>query len=88
LETAVSGYSRREARGGEDMCFERRDGDEELVRAQRPTREDIRELFERYGRTTRVDENVGEEKSAALNGQAERSETASRSPSDELVGSR
>ena len=71
------------------MCFERRDRDEELRRGQRPTREDIRQLFERYGRPIRVGKNVGEEaESARLNGHAERPETVSRSPGDQPVGSR
>ena len=63
------------------MCFERRDLDEESRRARRPTREDIRQLFERYGRPTRVGEDAAAEaKSAPLNGHAERPETVSRSP--------
>ena len=69
------------------MCIERRDRDEELSRDQRPTREEIRQLFERYGRPIRAGEDVGEE-AAALNGRAERSETVSRSPSDKPVGLR
>jgi hypothetical protein len=76
-------------RGGEEMCFERRNRDEELGRERRPTREDIRQLFERYGRPSQVSENVGEEaESAGLNGLAERPESVSRSPREEPVGLR
>ena len=70
-------------RGGEEMCFERRDRGDESSRGQRPTREDIRELFERYERPIRVSENVGE--GTRLNGHAERAETVSRSAHDEPV---
>ena len=71
------------------MCFERRDRKEELSRGRRPTREDIRQLFERYERPIRVGENVGEDpEPAGLNGRAERPETGSRSPRDEPVGLR
>ena len=71
------------------MCFERRDRDEESSCGRRPTREDIRQLFERYERPIRLGENVGEEaESATLNGEAKRQKTVSRSPSDEPVGLR
>jgi hypothetical protein len=71
------------------MCFERRDRGEESSRGQRPTREDIRQLFERYERPIRVGENLGEKaESTRLNGHAERAETVSRSPRDEPVGLR
>jgi hypothetical protein len=71
------------------MCFERRDREEELSRGRRPTREDIRQLFERYRRPIRVARNVREEAdSAGLNGQSEGPETVSRSSSDEPVGLR
>ena len=74
-------------RGGEEMCFERRNRDEDLGRAPRPTREDIRQLFERYGRPIRVSENVGEETEwTRLTGHAKRPETVSRSPRDDPVG--
>ena len=76
-------------RGGEEMCFERTNGDEDLGRARRPTREDIRQLFERYGRPSRVGEHIGAEaESAELNRRAERPEIVSRSPSEEPVGLR
>jgi hypothetical protein len=76
-------------RGGEEMCFERRNRDEELGRERRPTREDIRQLFERYERPIRVSENVGEEaESTRLTGHEKRPETVSRSPRDEPVGLR
>ena len=71
------------------MCFERRDRDEESSRGRRPTREDIRQLFERYERPIRLGENDGEEaESGGMSGEATRPETGSRSPSDELVGLR
>ena len=69
------------------MCFERRDLDAESRRAQRPTREDIRQLFERYGRPTRVGENAAAEaESGGMSAEAERPETRSRSLSDEFAG--
>ncbi len=70
------------------MCFERRDLDEESSRARRPTREDIRQLFERYGRPTRVGENEAEAEPGSMSGEAKRPEIGSRSLSDELVGLR
>jgi hypothetical protein len=73
-------------RGGEEMCFERRDRGDESSRGQRPTREDIRELFERYERPIRVSKDVGEgAESTRLNGHAERAETVSWSAHDEPV---
>jgi hypothetical protein len=71
------------------MCFERRDREEELSRGRRPTREDIRQLFERYEHPIRVSENVGEEaESTKLTGHAKRPETVSRPPREEPVGLR
>jgi len=76
-------------KGGEEMCFERRDRDERLSSARRPTREDIRELFERYERPIRVSGNVGEEaEPTRLTGHGKRPEAVSRSPRDEPVGLR
>ena len=69
------------------MCFERSDRDERLGSARRPTRDDIRELFERYERPIRVSEDVGEDAELTrLTGQAERPETVSRLPREEPVG--
>ena len=71
------------------MCFERRDRDEQSSRGQRPTREDIRQLFERYGRPIRVGEKAAAEaESGVRSGEAKRPETVSQSPSDEPVGLR
>ena len=71
------------------MCFERKDRGDESSRRQRPTREDFRELFERYERPIRVSENVGEEaEPTRLTGHAKRPENVSRSPRDEPVGMR
>jgi hypothetical protein len=87
LTAPVSG--RVDPTGGEKMCFERRDRDEELSRGRRPTSEDIRQLFERYRRPLRVGEDASAEaESTGLNGQAERPETVTRSTSDEPVGMR
>jgi hypothetical protein len=63
------------------------DRDEWLSRARRPTRDDIRELFERYEHPIRVSEDVGEDaEPTRLTGQSERPETVSRSPHEEPVG--
>jgi hypothetical protein len=67
------------------MCFQRRERDERLSSARRPTRDEIRELFERYKRPIRVGENVGEEAEPT---HAKRPENVSRSPRGEPVGLR
>jgi hypothetical protein len=71
------------------MCFKRSYRDEGMSRGRRPTSEDIRRLFERYRRPIRVRRDAArEEEPQEFNGQTERRETLSRSPSEDPVALR